>query len=274
MIILVRNEEMGNAFDIQSQIILPTGAILVQNSIEFSYPSTATFQPILQEPNFLGDDPLGRIYQYDDFKNLNTFLHENGLPGFSINAPDSSEFKIKYRFITNCEYQNGALNRYSFQGTTACGTLTNNAFAETNPIIFQADPNVARNFEIEFVSEQVLVSNQTATFQVQVKNIGNNVSAIDKIEVALPEVFTYVANSIQATAPNGWAPTEPTIKNDAGIEVLNLLLPTGLDLNESAIFQFDVRIAALDCDSIYTAKIATTSTIEFTCTIDGETLYL
>ncbi|GEM_PF-1961820 len=271
MIILVRNEEVGNTFDIQSQIILPIGATLVQNSIEFSYPSTAAFQPILQEPNFLGDDPLGRIYQYNDFENLNTFLHTNGLPGFSVNAPDSSEFKLKYRFITNCSYQNGALNRYSFQGTTACGTATNNAFAETNPIIFQAAPNVARNFEIEFVSEQVLTANQTATFQVEVKNIGNNVSAVDKIEVALSEAFTYRPNSIQATAPIDWTPVEPTIKNDVGIEVLNLLLPTGLGQNESAIFQFEVMVGALDCDSVYTAKVSTTSTIEFTCTVDGET---
>ncbi len=271
MVILVRNEEVGNAFDIQSQIILPTGATLVPNSIEFSYPSNADFLPITQEPNFLGDDPLGRIYQYDNFENLHTFLNENGLPGFSVNAPDSSEFRLKYRFITNCAYQNGELNRYSFQGTTACGTPTNNAFAETAPIIFQADPSVARNFEIEFVSNQVLVANQSATFQVQVTNIGDNLSAVDKIEVELPAVFTYVANSIQGISPNDWTPAEPTIKNNAGIDVFNLLLPTGLAQNEQAIFQFEVDVAALDCDSTYQAKIATTSTIEFTCMIDEET---
>ena len=271
MIILVRNEEEGNAFDIQSQIILPTGATLVPKSIEFSYPSNADFQPIAQDPNFLGDNEAGRIYQYDDFENLSTFLHTNGLPGFSINATDSSEFKIKYRFITNCTYQNGELNRYSFQGITACGTPTNNVFAETNPIIFQADPSVARNFEIEFGSTGVLTSNQSATFQIQVKNIGTNVSSVDKIEVELPEVFTYVANSIQATAPNNWSPAEPTIKNNAGIDVLNLLLPTGLGQDETASFQFAVNVASLVCDSNYTTKIATTSTIDFTCTIDGET---
>jgi len=271
MVILVRNEEEGNAFDIQSQIILPTGATLVPNSVEFAYPSTANFQPITAAPNFLGDDPLGQIYQYDDFGNLSNFLQENGLPGFSINAPDSSEFKIKYRFITNCAYQNGELNRYSFQGTTACGTPTNNAFAETNPIIFQADPSVARNFDIEFTSAEILVPNQVATFQIQVENIGNNVSAVDKIEIELPEAFTYVANSIQVSTPDNWMPSEPTIKNNAGVDVFNLLLPTGLAQNEQAVFQFNVNVGNLACDSVYATRITTTSTIEFTCTVDGET---
>ncbi|MFK7982135.1 MAG: hypothetical protein AB8G86_19300, partial [Saprospiraceae bacterium] len=271
MVILVRNEEVGNAFDIQSQIILPTGATLVPNSIEFTYPSSGSFQAVAQEPNFIGDDSLGQIYQYDNFVNLNTFLHENGLPGFSINAPDSSEFKIKYRFITNCSYQNGELNRYSFQGTTACGTATNNVFAETNPIIFQAEPSVARNFEITFASEEILVPNQVATFQIQVENIGNNVSGVDKIEIELPEAFTYVANSIQGSMPNDWTPSEPTIKNNVGLDIFNLLLPSGLGQNERAVFQFEANVANLACDSVYTAKITTTSTIEFTCTIDGET---
>lgn len=271
MVILVRNEELGNAFNVRSQIILPTGATLVPNSIEFSYPSSSPFQTITQEPNFLGNDSLGQIYQYDNFENLDAFLHDNGLSGFSVNTPDSSEFRLKYRFITNCSYQNGELNRYSFQGTTACGTPTNNAFAETNPIIFQADPSVARNFEINLISDQVLVANQPATFQVQINNIGNNISAVDKIEIELPDAFAYIANSIQGTTPNDWIPVEPTIKNDAGIDVLNLLLPTGLGQNESANFHFSVDVAGLDCDSTYQAKIATTSTIEFTCNIDGET---
>jgi len=271
MVILVRNEEAGNAFDIQSQIILPTGATLVPNSIEFSYPSSAAFQAIGQEPDFLGGDSLGRIYQYENFSPLNDFLHTNGLPGFSINATDSSEFKIKYRFITNCNYQNGELNRYSFQGMTACGTSTNNAFAETNPIIFQADPTVARNFEIELVTDEVIATNQVATFEIQVRNIGNNVSDNDKIEIELPTVFTYVPNSIQATTPNDWTPSEPTIKNNGGVGVFNLLLPVGLGQDENAIFRFEANVEELNCDSTYAAKIATTSTIEFTCTVDNET---
>ena len=271
MIILVRNEEAGNAFDIQSQIILPIGATLVPNSIEFSYPSSADFQSIPQEPEFLGDDPLGRIYQYNSFENLSSFLHANGLPGFSIDATDSSEFRLKYRFITNCSYQNGELNRYSFQGITTCGTPTNNAFAETNPIIFQADPTVARNFEIGLVTEEILTANQVTSFEVQIKNIGNNISDNDKIEIELPAIFSYIPNSINAASPNDWTPAEPTIKDNGGIGVLNLLLPSGIRQNESAIFQFEANVGELNCDSTYTAKIATTSTIEFTCTVDNET---
>ena len=98
------------------------------------------------------------------------YLDQNGLPGFSIDAPDSSEFRIKYRFVTNCAYENGELNRYSFQGVTACGTPSNNAFAETNPIIFQADPGIARAFEVQLSTTTPLKSGESTTFEISVEN--------------------------------------------------------------------------------------------------------
>lgn len=270
MVILVRNEEIGNAYDIQSQIILPTGATLVPASIEFAYPSSAAFQPIVQEPNFLGERDLGKIYQYDNFENLSPFLHQNGLPAFSINATDSSEFQLKYRFITNCAYENGELNRYSFQGITACGEPTNNAFAETNPIIFQADPGVARTFTIELETNQPLSINQPTTVEIQVENTSSNLSVDDKIEISLPQGVSYSPNSIRSTLPTDWTPDEPVIKDNNGVGVFNLLLPAGLGQNDRAVFQFEVTANSLDCDSTYVSQIATTSTIEFTCQIDGQ----
>ncbi len=270
MVILVRNEENGNAYDIQSQIILPQGATLVPASVEFAYPSSATFQRATQEPTFIGDGELGKVYQYDNFENLNNFLHQNGLPAFAIDATDSSEFQLKYRFITNCDYENGELNRYSFQGITACGEPTNNAFAETNPIIFQADPGVARTFAFEMMANQPLNSNSTTTLEVQVENTSANLSVDDKIEISLPAGVIYTPNSIQSSLPSSWTPDEPIIKNDNGQNVFNLLLPAGLGQNERAVFQFQVTASELNCDSLYLSQIATTSTIEFTCQIDGQ----
>ncbi len=270
MIILVRNEEEGRAYDIQSQIILPTGATLVGGSVEFAYPSSAAFQSATAEPSFQEVNDLGKVYQYDNFANLNTYLDQNGLPGFSINATDSSEFRIKYRFVTNCEYENGELNRYSFQGQTACGTATNNAFAETNPIIFQADPGIARAFDVQFSTTTPLKSGQPSTFEISVENISPNVSIEDKIEIALPEILSYTPNSIQVIAPSTWNPTEPTIKKDGDLSVINVSLPAGLTQGSRATFQLDVVVAEVDCDSLYSAIISTTSSIEFTCVINNE----
>jgi len=242
----------------------------VPSSVEFAYPSSTDFLPIVQEPIFLGENELGKIYQYDNFENLNDFLHQSGLPAFSINATDSSEFQLKYRFITNCDYENGELNRYSFQGRTACGNATNNAFAETEPIIFQADPSVARTFAIDMDANQPLTPGLSATLVVRVENTSANSSVDDKIEITLPEGVVYTPNSIQSSLPNIWTPSEPVIKDNNGQSVFNLLLPTGLAQNERAVFQFDVTNNNLNCDSTYISQIATTSTIEFTCQIDGQ----
>ncbi|MEM6319106.1 MAG: gliding motility-associated C-terminal domain-containing protein [Bacteroidota bacterium] len=270
MVILVRNEELGNAYDVQSQIILPTGATLVPNSIAFAYPSNAEFVPVGQDPAFLGEDDLGKTYQYDDFAPLNSFLDQNGLLGFNVDQPDSSEFRLQYRFITNCDYQNGELNRYSFQGVSACGATTNNAFAETNPIIFQADPGVARAFNVQFSANSPFIVGDTTTITIEIENSSPNVSVEDKLEIELPDALRYVTSTITASAPNNWAPDEPTVKNDNGIDVLNLLLPSGLAQNERAVLSFEVEAQSIACDSLYTTKIATTSSIEFTCMVDGQ----
>jgi len=270
MIILVRNEEAGRAYDIQSQIILPTGATLVPNSVEFAYPSTASFQSATAEPSLQEVNELGQVYQYDNFANLDTYLDQDGLPGFSITAPDSSEFRLKYRFVTNCDYENGELNRYSFKGITSCGTASNNAFAETNPIIFQADPGAARAFDIQFTTTTPLKSGQPATFEISVENISPNISVEDKIEIVLPAILSYTPNSIQAISPSSWNATEPVINIDGEQRMLNVSLPAGLIQGNRAIFQLDVVVAEVDCDSLYAAKVSTTSSIEFTCVINNE----
>ncbi len=270
MVLIVRNEEKGNAYDIRSQIILPKGASLVSGSIEFAYPSTAPFASIAMDPGFLENSDLGKVYQYKDFALLSDFLHQNGLPGFDINEPDSSEFKIKYRFITNCDYENGELNRYSFQGLSACGDSTNNAFAETHPIIFEADPGLARIFDIQLRAEEVLRTGGVSTLEVQVQNVGNNISEVDKLEVELPLGFAYSENSTISSSPEDWVPGEPIIKSNGEVGVLNWLLPPGLESGESAILQFQVNIGDLPCDSAFTTKIATTSSVEFICMVDGE----
>ena len=270
MVILVRNEEAGRAFDIQSQIILPAGATLVPSSVAFAYPSSAAFQPAFAEPNFQEQNELGQVYQYDNFANLNPFLDQNGLPGFSINAPDSSEFRIQYRFVTNCDFQNGELNRYNFQGITACGTASNIAFAETNPIIFEADPGVARTFDVQFSTITPLRSGQSSIFEISVENISPNVSVDDKIEIALSQLLTYTPNSIQGITPSDWTPIEPVIKVDSDVSVLNVALPAGLNQGESAVFRIEASLPDLICDSIYNANISTTSSIEFVCEVNNE----
>ncbi|MEM1119068.1 MAG: gliding motility-associated C-terminal domain-containing protein [Bacteroidota bacterium] len=270
MIILVRNEEAGNAYDVRSQIILPTGATLLTESVELAYPSSADFRAAFDVPSFVEDSELGSIYQYDNFENLNTFLHENGLPAFSIDATDSSEFRLKYRFITNCDYQNGELNRYSFQGFSACGDSTNTAAAETNPIIFQADPSVARTFTIELTTDQPISTEQSSTIEVSIENTSANLSENDKVEIALPAGISYVPNSVNATTPNSWTPDEPTIRDDNGTSILNLILPAGIGQGQRVIFQIQAIADSLNCDSTFVSRVATTSTIEFTCQINGE----
>jgi gliding motility-associated-like protein len=270
MVIVLRNEEQGFAYDIQTQIILPTGAILVPGSVEFAYPSNSAFKTVNAAPTFVEESELGRVFQYNNFSALNIFLHENGLPGFNVNAPDSSEFRIKYSFITDCNFRNGAQNHYSFQGRNACGELTNRTFAETQPIIFQATPDIARVFDIQFTAEKDLKEGENRTVNINITNTSSNATNIDTLVVALPQKLNYVNNSRSGTAPVNWLPTEPIILQDAAATILKWALPQGLANQQTANLQFQLVGTGLDCDSTYALNINTNSTIVFDCSFNSE----
>ena len=268
IVLLIRNEEVGNAYDIQSQIILPQGAMLVPNSITFAYPSSSSLNPVSINPSFIGEDVLGAIYQYDDFTFLSPFLQENGLPSFDVNAPDSSEFKISYQFVTSCNFENNALNRYRFQGVSSCDEPTNTAFGETTPIIFQPDGEQARFYSLEVRTNRPLQQGEITTLTLTAQNISNNTSEFDKINISLPEGLNFIENTTLGIYPSTWIPGAPSIIDTLAGLTLSWTLPDGLVQNDSASLQFQVFANAIDCDSSHLAQVNTTSLVEFNCDIE------
>ena len=116
--ILIRNTNLGRAYDIRSQIILPMqGATLVPGSVEIAYPSGAAYQPVAIDPVYTTTTSRGDIYEYSDFSNLSSYLDQNGLSGFDpLNPTDSNEMRIRYKFVTDCDFLSGSISYYAFQG--------------------------------------------------------------------------------------------------------------------------------------------------------------
>ncbi len=277
--IIVRNEDGGAVFDINSRITIPLGTKLVPNSFEFAYPSTSAFIPIENDPTLIEADPdfeatfFGASYEYADFSQLNSFLNDNGLPGFNVNAPDSSEFRLKYRLVTDCNFNDGVVNRYRFQGRTSCGNSSNIAFAETPPFIFEADPRFSRSFSVEILSQEPVRNGSASMLELSFANIGENVSDNDSINITLPHTIDYVPNSTLALSFVEWDIDEPSLHRSDSTLQLRYSLPSGLANGEEVTISFQIMGIEVDCGMDIGIDISTISSENFFCEVSEETCF-
>ncbi len=256
--IIVKNTGQGTAFDVTTQITLPfEGIEIVPGSVEFAYPSDAPYVSIPTDPTFVGTDTRGRIFQYDDFSLLNSLLDVEGLPGYSPSyGEDTTQFVIRYRFVTDCDYQSGSISYYSFQGLKGCGDSTNFETGETLPIFINgADPGLSKIFEVSFADNTSLVPGSANTLEITAENLTTTpTDTTDKILLRIPLDFIYDVGSTTLIEPPSWVLTEPTIDTVMGYQNLYWCLPAGLGQNDSVSLSLTVNTPNFAC-SVDTTQI-------------------
>ena len=228
------------------------GATLIPNSVEVAYPSGASFQPALGDPAFVNTTLQGQVYQYDDFSLLNSFLDDNGLPGFNVNSPsDSNEIKIRFAYQTDCDFISGGLSYFNFQGFKGCGELSNFEAGESFPLIINgAEPDLSKLFQVGFSQNSILVPNDLSTLEINVTNLTTTpTDANDFIKLSLPAGFTYEPGTSVSIQPLGWNLGEPEIENQGGFQILSWQMEENILQNVTASFQFMVNTPDLDCDA-------------------------
>lgn len=249
--ILLRNTQRGAAFDVNTQIILPgEGMNFVPGSFEVAYPSNAPFVPVLSDPVFVETETRGDIYEFADFSQINNYLDQNGLKGFSPAAPDSNEMIIRYRFTTDCDYTSGSLSYYSFQGLKGCGDTTNFETGESLPLeINGAEPGGNKSFDVEFTPESALVPGEISTLEIIVVNRTTDpTDTTDKVSLQLPPGVIYNSTSTSVVTPMTWIDNvEPTSEMNNGMQSVYWCLPAGVVQNDSIRFTFEVTTPDLDC---------------------------
>lgn len=242
--ILLRNTDLGNAYNIRSRFVIPlTGATLLPNSFEVAYPSGAAYAPAIGTPTLIGQNQRGKIYQFSDMSLLNTFLHNNGLQGFNALTPnDSNEVKIRFKYTTDCDFRSGSLSYFSFLGRSACNTNTNNESGETLPLMIDgADLSTTKEYSVGVESTNEFVAGGETDIQVNFTNKKATLSdSSDVITVRLPEGITYRPNTSVGAYPSTWIPGEPIIRMLGTVQSLAWRQPLNMALNDSAAIRFKV----------------------------------
>ena len=250
--ILIRNNDLGAAFDVNSTFILPNGVTFLPGTFEIAYPSDAAFVSIPTDPTFVQLTAMGNEYSYGDFAPLNAFLDENGLPGFDPNDPSTNnEFSIRFEFTTDCDFTSGSLVNYTFQGRKGCQDPTNLEAGETLPITINGSfAGGLKLFDIDFTMGTALIPGATANMEINIENLTNTPSSAtgDRISFTLPPGVNYIAGSTVVNAPASWTPGEPAVTVIAGQEILEWQLPDGLLLGDVANLGFQLSTVDLDCD--------------------------
>ena len=245
--ILLRNTDIGTAYDIKTSLTIPLlGASLIPSSIEVAYPSGAAYQPVTGAPTYVGMSQKGQNYEFANFEYLNTYLHQKGLKGFNSSNPnDSNEFKIRFKFTNDCDFKSGSLSYFSFVGKTVCGTPSNFELGESLPLEIQGGTlPLPKSYEVNMDQGNKLVAGGISNLIIQYKNLTITPSdTADEVSVKLPAGITYRPNSSVAITPGTWIPGEPSIRNVGGIQILTWFQPVNLLQNESATFSFSVATA-------------------------------
>ena len=252
--ILLRNTDLGTAFDMRTRLLMPIeGATLVPGSVEIAYPSDAAFQAALADPVLLTNSETFKVYEYSDFENLHTGLHQNGLKGFNPGNPNTeNEFALRFEFETDCGFQSGSLLFYNFEAIKGCGDPTNFEAGETLPIVISGtEADFSKLLELSFSENSALAPGGNSTLEINITNLTNTpTDESDQLTLVLPEGIVYVDGSTHIVQPSNWLPGEPDISiNSNNQQVLLWPLPIDLEQDETALLQLEVSAPDLACDA-------------------------
>lgn len=275
--VLLRNTDQGAIFDLVSQLILPLqGATLVPGGVEIAYPSTSAYVSVPTDPTYVGASGLGQIYQYDDFSDISAYLDANGLKGFNpLNAAsDSNEMRIRYRFVTDCDFIGGSIARYTFQGLKGCGDSTNFETGETLPIYIDGgDPIPPREFDTYFSNNSALIPDVTTTLELTFVNTDTAAvtDTLDKVSLRLPINYVFDPSSIAPILPGSWSTIDTDIDTVAGFQTIYWCMPLGLMPGDSAVWSFDVTAPFIECDTTsIEVELFTVARVSVNCPLIGE----
>ncbi len=271
MTILVRNDDLGTAFDVGTKLYLPLeGATIVPGSVEVAYPSGAAFQPALADPINSGVTPRGLLFEYLDFSDLNATLDQNGLIGFNpANPTDENEFQIRFQMQVDCDFVGNTQIFYEFQGMKGCGDPSNLELGETAPVQLTGSSSTSdKSFEVDFINGSAVVPETSSEISIEFTNLTATPTdeMVDNVVLTLPIGFSYDANSTVAIAPASWAIAEPSIEMVNGLTALTWSMPSGLLQDESASFSLSVSSPAFECGiSSVDFALVTTEQSDFDC---------
>lgn len=233
-----KNVKESYIYDVILEIVLPIDGIEFNpNSFEIAYPSGDVYQPITQMPQFIGVNPLGRLYRF----NLSDLIPEiaNGF----IPVPEEilNRFMLRFQYTTDCNFASGDIIRFGSYGYLPCGEISDGTIQGAPVLIDGAIAPYLASYEIS-VQDITPCEPVSTTFTTRVTNNGPGImGSYDFLRLRLPIGITYVPNTVANTFPSTWLPGEPEINMIYDMQELVWQLPPSIGAGQIAEISFDIE---------------------------------
>ncbi len=253
--LLIRNIDQGVASGIKTQLTIPlNGAEFIPGSVEVAFPSNNNFIPALQNPIYKGNDAKGQVFVYEDLAMINTLLAQNGLAGFNPQNPGKdNEFRLRFKFKTNCDFVSGSFAYHSIFGKSSCGDFTKVDEGESLPLIIKGLPlnNLPKSFSVLVDPSSKIMPGGQTKIRLLLTNLENTpTDNFDKILLTIPQGFSFIAGSSVAINPGSWAVSNPEITNLGASSILKWMMPAGVVKNQTIILELLLNSANIDCTDL------------------------
>ncbi|MEO1262607.1 MAG: gliding motility-associated C-terminal domain-containing protein [Bacteroidota bacterium] len=229
------NNMTGAALHPVVSIYLPAeGMYLVPGSCQLKI-GTGNYIPI--------DDPVQVPGTNQFYWDLTSYLPE--IPGSEL-FPDN-QLWLDFQSTTDCLYDPNSAFSYDVNWSDVCDNEQTSPLFHSLPIQLENAPESLNDFDLEIAPLTVSGCGQSSTLSVSVINHGGSpddlTSNLERIILHVPSEFEYVAGSFQNLL-NFPLNIDPIIFEEGNFQVLEWVMPDGLGIGDSVLFQIDVM--ALD----------------------------
>ncbi len=273
----MKNVKPAILADIQQDFWFPAGLQFVPNSFQLCYPGgPGNVGPCVSIPDPIANPTensvFGTNYSYDDMSVLNTFIHNNGLPGI-LSMQDSNRVQILFDVETICDdFVSGTSVYYQASGADPCESRVNSMFVNSDPIVIEGA--LPQDFAQFFVIADPLTANcgQDATINLTYLNIspfGETIESTACLNIQT-QTFSYNSGSAVWISPPGHTPNVTESPNGMFTEVC-FDIPDGIGPGETFRMSMDFAVPEdVDCGAQDLGIMLTTQIEDVTCLTTGE----
>ncbi|MBL0913685.1 MAG: gliding motility-associated C-terminal domain-containing protein [Bacteroidia bacterium] len=247
--ILVRDFQLGNAYNILTQILLPNGLTLVPGSSQFQYNGAFVSVP---DPVLLG----GTTWQWS-INGMSQVLAGNGLAG--IYDPQSNSFWIRFRAFATCNFISGERVRVQSTGEAFCGLGVSSIPVFSAPLLVQ-DALPPYQADIKLKMDFITPCTGGSQLLIRVLNLGTQpFDMFDSLRLSLTNGLNFIPGS-QVPIHNAPAGA-PLITSPNGFQELIWHLPQGVVPGDSSVFSvmLDADPSLLECGIVQISASSTAS---------------
>lgn len=221
------NADLGTAFDLVLEVLMPLGMNILPGSSQIAYTSSSGNFQNIPDPIDLGNGNYS--WNINDIQNI---IRDNGLPG-AANDPDNS-FSIRFLGMADCGALASTPPFFTIAGINTCSLPSNTL---TNPGERINIEGVTSSYLSLITSNRDAITNCGDELELEINIQASGITEIgDSVFITLPRGVSYIPNSYRNI--QNASSIEPVVQQRGNFTLLKWPLVPGLQIASFIRFSF------------------------------------